>query len=249
LAWKGPGLRQRRTTKSATALSGDRGSSSDLTEFGLKKALFEIAIVAIGVLLALGVDEIRELRTERLLADEARVALRTEVDQNRVRLITKLAMLHRSDQVLANDPTLAPTLVQQRSNIQITLVNAAWTLALQTGALRLLEPAERQSFASIYTSQEVYNQLLTEEMNRWTALAAPTGDASAVTVWRAYALRVALGDCIVSIRIERFRNPRLPSSRLQRACEAYRPSVPPETLYRAFGVPMPNTRWRPGGEF
>ena len=42
----------------------------------LGKAVFEIAIVAVGVMLALAVDEWRERSEQKDLADEARAALR-----------------------------------------------------------------------------------------------------------------------------------------------------------------------------
>ena len=65
------------------------------SDFTLKKALFEIAIVAVGVLLALLVDQARQSRTDRALADEARRAMTTELDQNRVRIATKLIATQR----------------------------------------------------------------------------------------------------------------------------------------------------------
>lgn len=219
------------------------------SDFTLKKAIFEVAIVAVGVLLALVVDQARQSITNRSLADEARTALHAEIKENRVRLATKLALVHDVYGRLQRDPALGPSLVAQGSNFQIEMTDAAWTMAMQTGALRFLEPDERQALAYVYTSQDIYNRLLAEEMNHWTALAGAGSGKSAVRLWQAYAQRVARSVCIASIRIERFSNPKLPSQRLQQTCQRYRLSIRPSELYRALGVSVPNTSWRPGGDF
>ncbi len=85
-------------------------------------------------------------------------------------------------------------------------------------------------------------------MNQWTALAGAEPGDPAGKIWLAYAQRVARSVCIASIRIERSRNPDLPTQRLQQSCQRYRLSIPPPQLYRSLGVAMPNASWRPGGE-
>jgi hypothetical protein len=217
-------------------------------DFTLKKALFEIAIVAVGVLLALFVDQARQSRADRSLADEARRTMRTELDQNRIRIATKLSLLHNAYVQLDRDPSSGPRLVAEGANFQITLTDTAWQMALQTGAIRLLDERERQSLGYVYNSHEIYNRLLGEEMSHWTALAA-SPDAKSIKLWEAYARRVAVGGCVSSIRIERFRNPALPAEPLRRACQDYQVSIPPQQLYRQLGYPMPDATWRPGGEF
>jgi hypothetical protein len=227
----------------------DDGTAIVRREFSLAKALFEIAIVAIGVLLALLVDQSRQSRADRALADEARSGMRAEIEQNRIRLATKLQLLHKAFTAIDTNPAAAPILVDQAANFQITLTDAAWTMAIQTGTLRLLDQKERQALSYIYSSHDIYNRLLAEEMNRWTALAAADSEGSDLKLWKAYARRVAVGACISTIRIERFRNPRLDAEPLRSTCQRYRPSVPVETLFRDLGIPMPDTNWRPGGEF
>ena len=218
-------------------------------EFTLKKAAFETAIVALGVLLALFVDEVRQSRADRALAEEARTAMGAEIDENRVRLATKIALLHQAYQTLERDPASGPRLVAEASNFQIAMTDAAWEMAVQTGALRFLGQQERQSLAYAYTSQDIYNRLLGEEMSHWTALAASGPEDASVKMWKAYAQRVGVSICIASVRIERFRNPRLPPARLQRVCQGYRLRTRPEELFRQLGLQMPKTDWRPGGEF
>lgn len=218
-------------------------------EFSLKKAVFEVAIVAVGVLLALIVDEARQSGADRALAEQARAAMAAEMDQNRVRLASKLAVLHRAYRALEADPGAGPRLVEERSNFQIALADAAWTMAAETGALRLLDDKERQKRAYLYSSVGIYNELLAEEMKHWTALAASSPDDASVRLWKAYAHRVGGSACITSVRIERVGNPALPTGRLQPTCQNYRLSTPPERLFKQLGFPMPNTGWRPGGEF
>ena len=218
-------------------------------DFTLKKALFEIAVVAVGVLLALIVDQARQSSADRALADEARTALRAEIKENRVRLATKLTLVHNAYARLQQNPTLGPELVAQGSNFQIEMTSAAWAMAVQTGALRFLPSEERQALSYVYTSQDIYNRLVNEEMNHWTALAAAGPNDPSVRLWQAYAQRVARSVCIASIRIERFSNPELQSERLRQTCQRYRLSIPPSELYKSLGVPLPNTNWRPGGDF
>lgn len=218
-------------------------------EFSLRKALFEIAIVAIGVLLALGVDEIRQTQSDRALVGEIDSSLRAEVEQNRVRLVTKLAMLNHAFAALETDPSAGPRLVEQRANFQIELADAAWTMAQETSALRLMNAKERQAFATIYASHAIYNRILAEEMNRWAELAAASPNDRSVTLWKAYARRVGGGACISLMRIERLRNPEWPIAKLQQGCADYNPAVTPNVIYRKFGLKMPRTRWTPGSDF
>lgn len=225
------------------------GTSPPNSEFTLRKAAFEIAIVMVGVLLALIVDEARQSQADRAVAQEVRTAMRAEIDENRVRLASKLVLLHQAHETLRRDPAAGPALVEGAANFQIAMSDAAWAMAVQTGALRHMEQQERQSLAYVYASHEIYNQLLAEEMNRWTALATADSDGAAVKLWAAYAQRIGISSCIATIRIERYRNPELATDKLQPLCQRYRLSVPPAKLYRAMGLAMPNTSWRPGREY
>ena len=215
----------------------------------LTKAIFEIVIVAVGVLLALGVDEIRQSRADQALVAETEKALQTEVEQNRIRLVTKLAKLNHAYEALIADPAIGPALVEQRANFQIETADAAWTMAQQTTALRLMDAKERQAFATIYASHNIYNRILAEEMNHWSDLAASAPNDRSVTMWKAYARRVGGGACFSLMRIERFRNPAIPIARLQQGCANYSPALPPDVIYQRFRLEMPRSRWQPGSDF
>lgn len=221
-------------------------------EFNLAKAVFEIVIVAIGVLLALLVDEARQAREDRQLAEEAIAAMRAELEENRWRLVRKLDLLHRAYLELEADPARAAQLVADRRNQQVTPSDTAWVMTVETGALRLLSPEERSRFGMVYTANKTYYDILSQEMTYWNGLAAyPADDRSpqtlrerdmAIRLWKNWANRVALGVCISAARIELALHPQLSREKLWTACRAYRATMPAADLYRGFGLPMPPTR-------
>lgn len=221
-------------------------------EFNIAKALFEIVIVAIGVLLALLVDEARQSRENRQLADESIAAMRTEMDDNRWRLVRKLELLHRAYLAVEADPSQVATLVADRRNQQVTPAKSAWLMTVETGALRLLTPDQRTRYGMAYTANETYYDILTQEMTFWNGLAAfPADDRSqdtlrergkAILIWKNWANRVALGVCISLARIELAFDPKLPRDRLWATCRAHRVTQPPAEVYKGFGLPMPSER-------
>ena len=165
------GASRKRAEPSAAAEPGAPPARPS-SDFTLKKAAFEIGIVTVGVLLALIVDEARQSREDSALAEESITAMRAEIDENRVRLASKLALLHQAHEELRANPSAGPALVGRGANFQIAMTDAAWMMAVQTGALRHNGLRERQSLAYAYASQDIYNQLLAEEMRHWTDLAA-----------------------------------------------------------------------------
>jgi hypothetical protein len=220
--------------------------------FNLAKAGFEILIVAIGVLLALMVDEARQARENRQLAGEAIAAMRAELEDNRWRLVRKLELLHRAYLDLEANPDSAAQLVADRRNQQVTPSDTAWVMTVETGALRLLSPEDRSRYGMVYTANKTYYDILSQEMTYWNGLAAyPAGDRSpqtlrerdkAILLWKNWANRVALGVCISAARIELALHPQLSREKLWATCRAYHVTEPPAGLYRAFGLPMPPAR-------
>lgn len=230
----------------------DRAQGGWWGEFNLAKALFEIVIVAIGVLLALLVDEARQVREDRQLAREAIDAMRSEMDDNRWRLVRKLELLHRAYRAVEANPSSVAQLVSERQNQQVTPADTAWTMTVETGALRLLPPEDRSRYGMVYTANKTYYDILAQEMTYWNSLAAfPRDDRSpetlaerdrAILLWKNWANRVSLGICISAARIELAFRPQLSRQKLWDACRAYRVIEPPAALYERFGLPMPDTR-------
>lgn len=221
-------------------------------EFNFAKALFEVAIVAVGVLLALLVDEARQARANRQLAKEAVAAMRAELDDNRWRYVRKLELLHRAYLDLDANPAKAAQLVADRRNQQVTPSDTAWVMTVETGALRLLSPEDRSRYGKVYTANKTYYDILAQEMTYWNGLAAyPASDRSqatlrerdkAILLWKNWANRMALSVCISVARIELVSHPRLPREKLWATCRAYRVHQPPAELYKAFGLPLPAPR-------
>lgn len=206
------------------------------------RAVFEILIVAIGVLLALAVDEWREHQQQRQLADAARAAFRAEVLANRDRVILRQRRVAQLYKLVSANPDEAGNYVFERRSRPLLLYDAAWTSAVQTGALRWLTPAERTMLAELYTAQSHTRELATQEITSWTELAAvdPKGrtaeDASdrtrRVRIWLAYAQRVQLSQCVNAGRYERVLGARVRVEQLIEFCSAQPPAEDPVHIYR-----------------
>lgn len=208
----------------------------------LQRALFEILIVAIGVLLALAVDEWREHRQQRQVADAARAAFRAEVLANRDRVILRLRRVAQLYRLVSAHPDEAGRFVFERRSRPLLLYDAAWTSAVQTGALRWLAPAERTMLAELYTAQSHTRELATQEITSWTELAAvdpkamSAEDASdrsrRVRVWLAYAQRVQFSQCVNAGRYERVLGARVRVEQLIEFCSSQPADEDPALIYR-----------------
>lgn len=208
----------------------------------LQRALFEILIVAIGVLLALAVDEWREHRQQRQLADAARAAFRAEVLANRDRVILRLRRVSQLYGLVSANPHKASRFVFERRSRPLLLYDAAWISAVQTGALRWLSPAEQTMFAELYTAQSHTRELADQEITSWTELAASdpnaisaedTSDRSRrVRIWLAYAQRVQLSQCVNAGRYERVLGATVRVEQLIEFCSSQPADEDPVLIYR-----------------
>ena len=172
-----------------------------------------MVIVAIGVFLGLAVNQWQGDVQKRQLAREARAALRSEMLANRALIFARMRRIAALYRLVASHPDQAGNYVLEGRNRTLILADSEWTLALDSGALRWLTPAERTDFAGVYAAQTHTRELAVEEMSKWTELAAFAGSAitpddvrdrtRAVRVWLAYAQRVQLGQCIMAGRYER----------------------------------------------
>ena len=199
--------------EAAPAADRKRALRVTLDGRSVRHALFEVVIVAVGVLLALAVDEMREAAQRRELVAETRAALRTELLANRQRLVAKLEALAAIYPLVDADPDQVGRYVRERRNRALVLSDAAWGMAAQTGAVRWLSPEERMAFAEVYASQRWGQELVSNEMTAWSELAAfapgPAGAEEArrreeaTAVWRAWADRAYSSTCVQSARYER----------------------------------------------
>jgi hypothetical protein len=204
------------------------------------RGLFETVIVAVGVFLALFVDERRERSEQRQLASEARAALRTELLSNREAVLGRMRRTSQLYVQAALHPDEVPHYVFERRNTPLQLTDSAWTMTVQTGAIRWLEPEERTRIAEVYAGYQRMGDVIFEEMVRWTELGGfsdtPTPSEirdrdKAIRVWRAFAQRAQLAHCVNAGRHERALGARVRQQELMAFCVQRRPDEDPASIY------------------
>lgn len=210
----------------------------------LGKGLFETAIVTVGVFLALMVDEWRQEAEREQLADEARTALREELLTNREGVVQRMIVTSTVLAATQQDPTDVARLVGERRNRPLLTYDAAWTMTIETGAIRWLEPAERTRLANVYGSLDRLREVIANELVRWTELAAfPPGPESAETaesrgrtlrVWQAFAQRSHFALCMNLGRHEQALGASIPFDQLSRFCVARPATEHPRDIYREW---------------
>jgi hypothetical protein len=208
------------------------------------KALFEILIVAVGVMLALAVDEWRERSEQRQLADQARAALRTEILSNREAVLSRLRRTADLYVQTAAHPDQIGRFVSERRNRTLFVNDAAWTMAVETGAIRWLAPDERTNIAEIYAGQQRARDVVIEEMKTWTELGGfpstpATAEANAsrqrtLSVWQAWAHRTQFAMCVNAGRYERALGANVPEEDLVEYCAGRAPDEDPASIYREW---------------
>jgi hypothetical protein len=132
----------------------------------------------------------------------------------------------------------------ERRNRTLFLTDAAWSMAVETGAIRWLSPGERTKFAEIYAGQQRARDVVFEEMARWTDLGGfpPTsgsgnidaGQSHALRAWRAWAHRTQFALCVNAGRYERTLGATVPERDLVEFCAARPPDEDPISIYRQW---------------
>jgi hypothetical protein len=232
-----------------TAASG-RGDQSDLQsdlrpwDDLFRRGLFETVIVAVGVFLALAVDEWRERSEERQLADEARAALHSELLSNRESVVARLRRTSQLYVQAAAHPHQVGQFVFERRNRPLQLTDGAWAMTVETGAIRWLDATERTRIAEVYAGYERMRDVVFEEMVRWTELAAFSsapaseelqGDRDrAIRVWQAFAQRAQMAQCVNAGRHERALGAQVGERELSNFCAGRKPEEDPASIYREW---------------
>lgn len=236
--------RQRFSTESRAypgfAGAGPRHRWNDL----LGRGIFETAIVAVGVLLALMVDQWREDAERKGLADEARSAIRAELLINREALIQRMTITSNVLAASNANPTQVAQYVSERRNRPLLTYDAAWTMTIETGAIRWLEPSERTRLATVYGGHERLREVISHELVRWTELAAFADSVEsretserrtqALRVWQAFAQRSQFALCMNLGRHEQGLGAQIPYVPLSQFCAAWQATDPPQALYREW---------------
>lgn len=180
----------------------------------LRYVLIEVMIVAVGVLLALGVDAARRTIEDHQRAEAIRSAFRDEVLVNRERLLRKMDRLRWAYRATLEHPDVAPDrVIQPGGNLIMLFFDTAWEEAAATDGLRLLGGEERAGLSELYASQRSLVTRQDAEMALWDDLiryrsgsAASPEEARQRTAqvrrWRLAALRFHHHACRHLLRIQ-----------------------------------------------
>jgi type II secretory pathway pseudopilin PulG len=211
-----------------------------------RHGLFEVVIVAIGVFLGLAVSQWQNDVQNRQMADEARTSLRAEMIANRASVFRRARTIAQLYSAVSAHPDQVSNYVFENRNRTLVLADSAWTLAVDSGALRGLNADERTNITGVYAAQRNARELAVEEMSKWSELAAFSGaDATgeeirdrnrAIRVWQAYAQRVQFAHCIIAARYEGALGDTSPpvGKSLADYCAARRPDLDPSFTYREW---------------
>jgi hypothetical protein len=125
--------------------------------------LLHLGIVTIGILIALGLEQVVEWRHHRALAHEARETIRAELNENRGRVLGMLkamagaakdqhAALEYLNQLLAHKGLKKESMTLRWQSIP--LLRSAWATAQSLGALSFLPYDNVQKYADVYQLQD-----------------------------------------------------------------------------------------------
>ena len=147
-----------------------------------KGALVELAIVTVGVLIALSFDGVRGWIRERSLVAEALTNLTTELSANRGAIEGFIATIPTREQELGRLRDIALTLLNGKpvsgsAELRIELPetpSAAYSSAQLTGAFGSMDYGEVSDYAAVYTFQANVQELQKEILGQVQVVLART---------------------------------------------------------------------------
>jgi hypothetical protein len=133
---------------------------------GFRDFLLHLLTITIGLLIALGLEGLVELRHHNHLRAEAEENLKREIADNRKEVASTLAEIAKDRENLVaaltflqmEHPKGSLTLRFNMSNLN----NASWSTASATGALNFIDYPRVQQFANIYQRQSAFQALQTK---------------------------------------------------------------------------------------
>lgn len=141
-----------------------------------------IGIVTIGILIALGLEGIRETVHEHSQREETRELFEREIQDNSVKLRKEKAVLKESisslDSTLKNMPTLAKNPQEIKDRVKAiqpglySMSSTSWDTALSTGVLGHMKTNEVNRFANVALSAHAYTDLCNKTLDQWLATEA-----------------------------------------------------------------------------
>lgn len=167
-------------TPPATATPARRKSWRRASYFAM-----QFVLITTGILMALLIDSLIEVRRQNALVAEAHAAIAAEVADNAKELdnalpsldsvqATLYEMLQATDEILANGTTTKT--YGNFGLIMPRLTRASWESAERTGALSHMDYAQVRRYASLYAAQDAVLAAHTGLAGRFSTLVA-AGDA------------------------------------------------------------------------
>jgi transcription initiation factor TFIIIB Brf1 subunit/transcription initiation factor TFIIB len=163
---------------------------------GWREFAGEVGIIVVGVLIALGMEQIAQSWHEQRATREAREAIKTEVAEDLGGLLDRTsaeACIQRRfdeigqfiDQASAGTVPAPPTWISRPPTWNMD--SFRWEAASQAGRVSLLPTAEQSNFSDIYGSFKTIGQTEADEQQLWARLRSLEGrqhvsDATAATM-------------------------------------------------------------------
>lgn len=158
-------------------IHGPEGPTNSFKDF-----LIHIIIVTIGILIALGLEGIRETIHEHRVVRDARENFQAEFQANREHLDKELKndqkTLGQIDRIIADLPTLRPNPSQFALRVAelkpsgYFFSNSRWESALSTGALGQMSVDEVNQYAQVNFLVRTYTSLESQSSTDWGNLEA-----------------------------------------------------------------------------
>lgn len=209
---------------------------------GWRSFLGEVVIIVLGVLIALGAQEILQSFNERRLAREARANIRAELGNN----VAGMKSRDRIEQCIQDRlNAIAALLNQIRDGGKVTPVTwigrpqlwlmstAAIESAGSTGRLNLLPESEQSDYAQAYSSMRNFQSIQVDEQNAWAQLRGIAGSKTLSTAQDADVRRALQSARFASWTLH------LASMQVQERLAKYRiPFEVPDNGSRSVCIPM-----------
>jgi len=145
-----------------------------------KEALVHIAIITVGILIALGLDGLREQWREHAAVKEARATFQEELRLNNHQLALDLESVSKVDadidKILADMPSLGKTPDELRKRVVALsptfyfFRTTAWESAMSSGAIAHMDRAELNRFVDAYLSVKNYQDASHNAFPSWIAV-------------------------------------------------------------------------------
>ncbi|HEX4738674.1 MAG TPA: hypothetical protein VH331_14045 [Allosphingosinicella sp.] len=153
---------------------------------GWRAFIGEVGVITIGVLIALGLEQIVQTVHERRVAHEARDAIDLEIagvlGDLQKRAATEGCIARRLTEldrfVAAATVGHAPPLLWIARPQVWTIETSVWNSASQAGRTALFAPQDQSDYADLYASLEVIGQIEGREQELWAQLRALEGQST-----------------------------------------------------------------------